>query len=64
VDIKNTDEKSMYNAYADVIKKFVQKNKELAFIDLSNLNKDDDEERIRQHKGFNGSAKLKNNIDV
>ena len=47
VNIKGTDEKSLYNRYADEVKEFVQKNKHLAWIDLSNLNKDDDEERIR-----------------
>jgi len=64
VNIKGTDEKSLYNRYADEVKEFVQKNKHLAWIDLSNLNKDDDEERIRAHKWFNGSAKLRNNTDV
>lgn len=64
VNMEGADEKSLYNRYADDVKKFVQKNKQLAWIDLSNLNKDDDEERIRQHRGYNGSAKLKNNTDV
>jgi hypothetical protein len=63
VSIKGCDEKSLYNTYADEVKRFVQKHKSFAWIDLSNLNKDDDEERIRQHKGFNGSAKLRNNTD-
>lgn len=64
VDIDRTDEKTKYDKYADIIKTFVQKNKHISLIDLSNLNKDDNEERIRQHRGFNGSAKLRNNTDV
>ena len=64
VNINWCDEKSLYNKYADEVKEYIQNNKDIAWIDLSNLNKDDDEERIRQHKGFNWSAKLRNNTDV
>lgn len=64
VNIKGCDEKTLYDKYADTVKQFVQKNKWLSWIDLSNLNKDDWEERIRMHKGFNGSAKLRNNTDI
>lgn len=63
VEIKGCDEKTLYNKYADIVKHFVQRNKWLSWIDLSNLNKDDDEEKIRGHKGFNGAAKLRNNTD-
>jgi len=64
VDIKGCDERTLYNKYADEVKTFVQKQKSFAWIDLSNLNKEDDEERIRKYKGFNGSAKLRNNTDI
>ena len=63
VNVHNMDERKKYDKYADEIKEFMQKNKSFAFIDLSNLNKDDDEERIRLHKWFNWSAKLRNNTD-
>lgn len=63
VDIKGCDEKTLYNKYADLVKHFVQKNKWISWIDLSNLNKDDDEEKIKFHKWFNWSAKLRNNAD-
>lgn len=64
VNIRGCDEKSLYNKYADDVKVFVQKNKNLSWIDLSNLNKDDDEEKIRRERGFNWAAKLRNNTDV
>ena len=63
VDVNWCDEKTLYNKYADLQKKFIQKNQQIAWVDLSNLNKDDDEERIRMHRWFNGSAKLRNNTD-
>ena len=63
VSIKGADEKSLYNRYADDVKRFMQIHKELAWVDLSNLNKDDDEEKMRLYKWFNGSAKLRNNTD-
>lgn len=64
VNIRGFDEKTVYNKYADEIKQFVQKHQWLAWIDLSNLNKSDDEQAIRFHKWFNGAAKLRNNTDV
>ena len=64
VNIKWTDERTKYDKYADWVKEFLQKNNSIAWIDLSNLNKDDDEERIRMHRGFNWAAKLRNNTDV
>lgn len=64
VNIKGCDEKSLYNSYADDVKKFVQQNKWVSWVDLSNLNKDDDEEKIRRERGFNWAAKLRNNTDV
>jgi hypothetical protein len=63
VNIKGFDEKSKYDKYSDEVKEFIQKNQSLAWIDLSNLNKDDNEEKIRMFKWFNGSAKLRNNTD-
>lgn len=53
VNIKGHDEKTLYQKYADEVKQFLQKNQEIAWVDLSNLNKDDDEEKIRMYKGFN-----------
>jgi len=64
VNIKWFDEKTVYNKYADEIKQFVQKHQWLSWIDLSNLNKWDDEQAIRFHKWFNWAAKLRNNTDV
>lgn len=63
VNIKWYDEKTKYDKYADEVKEFVQKHKDMAWIDLSNLNKSDNEATIREYKGFNGSAKLRNNTD-
>jgi len=39
VNIKGTDERSVYNTYADKVKVFIQQHQELAWIDLSNLPK-------------------------
>lgn len=64
VNIKGHNEKEKYDRYADLMKEFIQKNQTMALIDLSNLNKDDNEEKIRMYKGFNWSAKLRNNADV
>ena len=63
VNIKGCDEKTLYQKYADEVKQFLQKSQDLAWIDLSNLNKDDDEEKIRMYKWFNWAAKLRNNTD-
>lgn len=63
VSIKWCDERTKYDKYADEVKEFVQKNQYLSWIDLSNLNKDDDEDKIRIYKWFNWSAKLRNNVD-
>ena len=64
VHMHRLPEKEKYDAYADEIKEFIQKHQDIAWIDLSNLNKDDDETKIKMHKWFNGSAKLRNNTDV
>ena len=63
VSIRWCDERTLYDKYADEIKTFVQKNNAFAWIDLSNLNKDDNEDKIRMYKWFNWSAKLRNNTD-
>lgn len=63
VTIEWYTEETMYNKYADEIKQFIQKHKNLAFIDLSNLPKSETEDTIRMYWGFNWSAKLRNNCD-
>lgn len=63
VNIKGFNEKEKYDKYADDIKEFMQKNNKIAWVDLSNLNKSDNEATIREYKGFNWSAKLRNNTD-
>ena len=63
VEVDWADERTLYDRYADLQKRFIQRNQDIAWIDLSNLNKDDWEERIRAHRWFNGSAKLRNNTD-
>lgn len=63
ITIKWCDERSLYNKYADEVKQFIQRNKYIAWIDLSNLNTDEEEEKIRIYGKFNWSAKLKNNTD-
>jgi len=62
-NIKWANEDTLYQIYADEIKKFVQTHKWLSWIDLSNLRKNDTEETIRKDKWFNWAAKLRNNTD-
>lgn len=56
------DDDKIFSAYAKKVKEFIQKTK-VAWIDLSNLNTDEDEEKIRRYGKFNWSAALKNNAD-
>ena len=57
------DDDKIYTPYSKQIKTFVQKNKHIAWIDLSNLNTSETEDEIRKFGKFNGSAALKNNTD-
>lgn len=64
VNIKGHTDKEIFDRYAKEMKEFIQKQQNVALIDISNLNKSDDEEKIRREKGFNWSAALRNNTDV
>tara|TARA_R110000822_G_C15081313_1_gene469698 strand:+ start:503 stop:685 length:183 start_codon:yes stop_codon:yes gene_type:complete len=57
------DDDKIYTPYSKQVKTFVQKNKNIAWIDLSNLTTSETEDEIRKHGKFNGSAALKNNTD-
>ena len=63
VTVNKLTESSMYDEYAKSVQKFVKKTK-TAWIDLSNLPKDADEDTMRIFGGFYGSSFLRNNTDV
>ena len=63
VNMQRVATKEVFSEYAKKTKEFVQKNNNIAYIDLSNLNTGEGEEDIRRNKKFNGSADLRNNAD-
>lgn len=64
VNIKKHTDREVFDRYAKEMKEFIQKQENIALIDVSNLNKWDDEEKIRIDKGFNWSGALRNNTDL